>query len=94
MNSGCDTILGILNSYLDTLSTYTTHAYLDESSMEKNTYSPESTMPSSSAASRISLMVVELAHITTTETKAKLLSLPSYNIKMPSYQRWAKFLFK
>ena len=42
--------------------------YLDESSMEKNTYSPESTIPSCSAAKSISLMVVELAHITTTET--------------------------
>lgn len=44
-------------------------AYLEESSMEKNTYSPESIIPSSSAASNSSRMVVELAHITTTETK-------------------------
>lgn len=39
--------------------------------MEKNTYSPESTIPSSSAASNISRMVVALAHITTTEIKKK-----------------------
>lgn len=36
--------------------------------MEKNTYSPESTIPNSSAASSISRIVVELAHITTTAT--------------------------
>lgn len=52
--------------------------YLDESSMEKNTYSPESTIPSCSAAKRISLMVVELAHITTTETKEKKKRKPVY----------------
>lgn len=45
--------------------------YLEDSSMEKNTYSPESTIPSSSAASNISRMVVELAHITTTEIKGE-----------------------
>lgn len=50
--------------YLDKV--YSTH--LDESSIEKNTYSPESTIPSSSAASNISRMVVEFAHMTTTET--------------------------
>lgn len=51
------------------LQVYFTH--LEESSIEKNTYSPESTIPSFSAASNISRMVVELAHITTTEIKKK-----------------------
>lgn len=44
-------------------------SYLLVSSIEKKTYSPESTIPSSSAASSISLIVVALAHITTTETR-------------------------
>jgi hypothetical protein len=43
--------------------------YLVVSSIEKKTYSPESTIPSSKAARRISRIVVELAHITTTETE-------------------------
>jgi len=53
-------------------------AHLEESSMEKNTYSPESTIPSSSAASSISRMVVELAHITTTEIKKEKEDMVSY----------------
>lgn len=43
--------------------------------MEKNTYSPESTIPSSSAASSISRMVVELAHITTTEIEKRKITI-------------------
>lgn len=46
-------------------------AYLEDNSMEKNTYSPESTIPSSSAARRISRIVVVLAHITTTVIQTK-----------------------
>lgn len=55
--------------------------YLDESSMEKNTYSPESTIPSCSAAKSISLMVVELAHITTTETKEEKKTCLSFHLR-------------
>lgn len=43
-------------------------SYLVTKSIEKKTYSPESTMPISSATSRISRIVVELAHITITES--------------------------
>lgn len=58
-----------MKKYLNVPVMYLLYTYLENNSMLKNTYSPDSTILSSSAANIISRTVVGFAQTTTTVTK-------------------------